>query len=925
MINMLNPRPTIVHLKDYTPPPFLISSVDLEVDIRDEFTRVRATLALHRNPRSADSAAPLALDADELELETIALDEKPLPASAYAVGANRLTISSVPTQFALTTVCRIYPKQNTKLMGLYASKDGYFTQCEAEGFRRITYFIDRPDVMARYSVTIRADKAAYPVLLSNGNLVASGDESASPDPHPTLSRGERGTSLSVPSPGERTTPALRPTPPREGGEKPTRHWVRWEDPFPKPSYLFAMVAAKLDKQEDSFVTRSGRNVRLQIYVEPGKLDQCGFAMQALKKAMRWDEQVFGLELDLDQYMIVAVGDFNMGAMENKGLNIFNTKYVLARPDIATDGDFMHIDRVVAHEYFHNWTGNRVTCRDWFQLSLKEGLTVFRDQEFGADLYSRPVARIQEVRGLRAAQFPEDAGPMAHPVRPQSYMEISNFYTATVYEKGAEVVRMIHTLIGRENFRKGMDLYFERFDGQAVTTDDFVQAMQDASGTDLTQFKRWYDQAGTPVIQVSSAFDAQSQRFSLTLKQSCPPTPGQPDKLPLHIPFAVSLIGPDGAEIPLQLEAEDQAAGGTRVLSLKAPEERFVFVNVPLKPVPSLLRGFSAPVILKYPYTSEELTHLAAHDADAFNRWEAGQRLALDILLRAISALKSGTEPVFPQSFVAAVAHVLADGTADPAFAAEALALPSEGYLAEQMEVVDPDAIHAARVRLRRHLAHSLRAEITATYARQRVIGPYSPDADSAARRSLRNLCLGYLMELDDAEVRALCMKQFDSADNMTDAMAALAALANCECRERTVALDRFYAKWKAEPLVVDKWLGVQATSRLPGTLTEVSRLLSHEAFNIRNPNKVYALIGGLRSNQVRFHAADGAGYRFLADQVIALDALNPTVAARMARGFDRWRKFDLGRQSHARSALERIRDTRGLSKDTFEVVSRALA
>ena len=896
MINMLNPRPTIVHLKDYTPPPFLIASIELDVDIHEEFTRVQATLAIRRNPRSANSAAPLVLDADELELESVDLNGTPLSASAYAVEANRLTIFSVPAQFALTTVCRIYPKQNTKLMGLYASKDGYFTQCEAEGFRRITYFIDRPDVMARYSVTIRADKAVYPVLLSNGNLVASGDESPSPQPSP-----------------------------REGGEEPTRHWARWEDPFPKPSYLFAMVAAKLDKQEDRFVTRSGRNVRLQIYVEPGKLDQCGFAMQALKKAMRWDEQVFGLELDLDQYMIVAVGDFNMGAMENKGLNIFNTKYVLARPDIATDGDFMHIDRVVAHEYFHNWTGNRVTCRDWFQLSLKEGLTVFRDQEFGADLYSRPVARIQEVRGLRAAQFPEDGGPMAHPVRPQSYMEISNFYTATVYEKGAEVVRMIHTLIGRENFRKGMDLYFERFDGQAVTTDDFVQSMQDASGTDLTQFKRWYDQAGTPVVQVSSAFDAQSRRLSLTAKQSCPPTPGQPDKLPLHIPFAVSLVGADGAEIPLQLEGEDQAAGGTRVLSLKAPEERFVFINVPLKPVPSLLRGFSAPVILKYPYTSEELTHLAAHDADAFNRWEAGQRLALDILLRAISALQSGTEPTFPQSFVAAVAHVLADGAADPAFAAEALALPSEGYLAEQMEVVDPDAIHAARVRLRRHLARSLRAELTATYGSQRVIGPYSPDANSAARRSLRNLCLGYLMELDEAEVRALCMKQFDTADNMTDGMAALAALANCECRERTLALDRFYAKWKAEPLVVDKWLGVQATSRLPGTLTEVSRLLSHEAFSIRNPNKVYALIGGLRSNQVRFHAADGAGYRFLADQVIALDALNPTVAARMARGFDRWRKFDAGRQSHARSALERIRDTRGLSKDTFEVVSRALA
>jgi len=899
---MLNPAPTTVYLKDYVPPPFLITSVDLDLDIEDAFTRVRATLALRRNPRS-DTAAPLVLDADELELETILLDGTPLPGSAYAVEANRLTISSVPAQFALTTVCKIYPKQNTKLMGLYASKDGYFTQCEAEGFRRITYFIDRPDVMARYSVTIRADKAAYPVLLSNGNLVKSGD--ASP-------------------PGQLSAEA-HATSPQGKGEKPTRHWARWEDPFPKPSYLFAMVAGKLDKLEDRFVTRSGRTVTLQIYVEPGKLDQCGFAMQALKKAMRWDEEVFGLELDLDQYMIVAVGDFNMGAMENKGLNIFNTKYVLARPDIATDGDFMHIDRVVGHEYFHNWTGNRVTCRDWFQLSLKEGLTVFRDQEFGADLYSRPVARIQEVRGLRAAQFPEDAGPMAHPVRPQSYMEISNFYTATVYEKGAEVVRMIHTLIGRENFRKGMDLYFRRFDGEAVTTDDFVQAMQDASGTDLTQFKRWYDQAGTPVVDVSSAYDAQGQRLALTVKQSYPPATGQPDKLPLHIPFAIGLVGEDGNDVPLRLEGEAHAGGGTRVLSLNAAKEHFVFVDVPRKPVLSLLRGFSAPVILRYHYTSEELTHLLAHDADAFNRWEAGQRLALDILLRAVSALQAGTEPAFPDSFVAASVRVLADGPVDPAFTAEALSLPSEGYLAEQMEMVDPDAIHAARVALRRHLARSLRDEFTAIYVSQRVTGPYSSDADSAARRSLRNLCLSYLMELDDAQVRALCVEQFDGADNMTDALAALAALANCDCPERPLALDRFYAKWQAEPLVVDKWLGVQATSRLPGTLAEVIRLQSHEAFNIRNPNKVYALIGGLRGNQVRFHSADGAGYRFLADQVIALDALNPTVAARMARGFDRWRRFDAGRQAHARSALERIRDTRGLSKDTFEVVSRALA
>jgi len=880
---MSNPTPITIHLSDYASPPFLISTIELDVDLQDSFSRVTATLGIRRNPKSVDPRSPLVLDGDELDVESVMLDGTQLPAADYAVEAKRLTIPHVPDRFTLKTVCKVRPEQNTKLMGLYASKDGCFTQCEAEGFRRIAYFLDRPDVMARYTVTIHADKARYPVLLSNGNLVASGTESTG------------------------------------------RHWARWEDPFPKPSYLFAMVAAKLDKLEDSFITKSGRKASLQIYVEPGKLDQCGFAMRALKKAMKWDEDVFGLELDLDQYMIVAVGDFNMGAMENKGLNIFNTKYVLARPDIATDTDFMHIDRVVAHEYLHNWTGNRVTCRDWFQLSLKEGLTVFRDQEFGADMYSRAVARIQEVRNLRAAQFPEDAGPMAHPVRPQSYMEISNFYTATVYEKGAEVVRMIHTLIGRECFRQGMDLYFQRFDGHAVTTDDFVQAMQDASGVDLTQFKRWYDQAGTPVVEVSGTYDANTKRYAMTVKQSCPPTREQSEKLPFHIPFAVGLVGPDGRDVPLQLDGESQARTTTRVLSLKSPEERFAFIDVPAKPVPSLLRGFSAPVILKYAYTNAELTHLLGHDSDAFNRWEAGQRLALEILLRGIADSQRGKEPAFPDSFVAVFSRVLSDGLGDPAFAAEALSLPSEGYIAEQMEVVDPDAIHAVRVRLRQHLARSLRKQLQDTYSFSHVTGPYSPDAKSAARRALRNLCLGYLTELDDPQTRSLTTRQFDGAGNMTDAMAALSSLANCDCPERRVALDRFYAKWKAEPLVVDKWLGVQATSRLPGTLAEVIRLMSHEAFNIRNPNKVYALIGGFRSNQVRFHAAGGAGYRFLADQVIALDALNPTVAARMARGFDRWRKFDAARQAHAKTALERIRDTTGLSTDTFEVVSRALA
>ena len=902
---MREPAPKTIYLKDYTPPAFLISTIDLDVDIREDHALVRATLALARNPKAADAHAPLVLDGEEIELVSVALDGWTLAPGEYALAEESFCIAKVPERFTLETVSRIHPSRNTRLEGLYASTNGFFTQCEAQGFRRITWFIDRPDVMARYTNTIHADRDRYPVLLSNGNLAAAGDEANG------------------------------------------RHWAKWSDPFPKPSYLFAMVAAKLEKLDDSFVTRSGRTARLAVYVEPGKLDQCGFAMRCLKSAMKWDEDVFGLELDLDGYMIVAVGDFNSGAMENKGLNIFNTKYVLARPDTATDIDYQNIDRVVAHEYFHNWTGDRVTCRDWFQLSLKEGLTVFRDQEYGADRYSRVVQRIQEVRGLRAAQFPEDAGPMAHPVRPAAYMEIRNFYTMTVYEKGAEVVRMQHTLLGPRAFRAGMDLYFRRHDGQAVTTDDFVQAMQDASGIDLTLFRRWYEQAGTPLVEAQGKYDGAAKRYVLTLKQSCPPTPGQETKLPFHIPFALGLVGPDGKDLPLILEDEavgdqpagglrgDQPAGGrqseeiTRVLSLRQAQESFVFVNVPAPPVPSLLRNFSAPVIVKYDYSEADLTHLMAHDANAFNRWEAGQRLALALILRGIEAQRAQEENAAgglatPQAFIGAFARVLADAPRDPAFGAEALGLPSEIYIAEQLDEVDPDAIHATRNGLRRDLAQALKSELLATYQAQAVPGPYSPNAQAVGKRSLRNLCLGYLMELDNAEARALALGQFERADNMSDAMAALGALANCDCAERTQALDAFYAKWKGEPLVVDKWLAVQAGSRLPGTLGEVRKLLAHPAFDIRNPNKVYALIRSFCGNHVRFHAADGGGYRFLAEQVIAIDAFNPQVAARMARAFDRWRKFDAGRKQHASAALERIRDSQGLSKDVAEIVSKAL-
>jgi len=875
---MRDPAPAPVRLEDYTPPAFLIDTVDLDIDLSEDHARVRSRLSLSRNPGASDARAPLVLDAEELEFESAVLDGRKLGAGDYALDDAHLTVPKVPSRFVLETECRIHPRKNTTLMGLYAAESGFFTQCEAEGFRRITYFVDRPDVMAKYTVTIHADRGKYPVLLSNGNRVGGGEES--------------------------------------GG----RHYARWHDPFPKPCYLFAMVAAKLDKLEDDFSTRSGRRVRLAIYVDPGKLDQCAFAMEALKRAMKWDEDVFGLEVDLENYSIVAVGDFNMGAMENKGLNVFNTKYVLARPDIATDADYVAIDRVIAHEYFHNWTGNRVTCRDWFQLSLKEGLTVFRDQEFGADMYSRPVERIREVRGLRSGQFAEDAGPMAHPVRPASYMEINNFYTSTVYEKGAEVVRMIRTLIGAPAFRKGMDLYFERHDGQAVTCDEFVQAMADASGTDLSQFKLWYDQAGTPVVDIQTEYDAARGRYTLTARQSCPPTPGQDTKLPFHVPLAVGLVAPDG---------RDMLAEGTRVLSLRRAEERYAFDGIAAlrdgKPVPSIARDFSAPVIVRYDYSEAELALLAAHDTDPFNRWEAGQRLALRIILRGVEARQSGRGIELAGTFVAAIARVLEDAPRDPAFAAEMLALPPESYIAEQMATIDPDAIHAVRGEIRQRLALALQDELLAIYRGYAVPGSYSPDAASAGSRALRNAALGFLMELDQPGIRALCVKQFETADNMTDSLAALARLANCDCPERVPALDAFYRRWKDEPLVVDKWLAVQSASRLPSALADTRRLMAHPAFNIRNPNKVYALIGAFRGNQVRFHAADGSGYAFVADQVVALDPINPQVAARMARAFDRWRKFDAGRQAYARAALELIRDAKGVSKGVLEIASRALA
>jgi len=865
---MKTDTPQTIYLKDYSVPAYLVDTVDLDFNIASGHTAVTATLAMRRNP--ASPLQPLVLDGDELETLAVMVDGKKWP---FSETASALTLADLPESFTLQTVVRIDPDKNTRLSGLYRSKDGYFTQCEAQGFRRITWFLDRPDVMSTYTVTLHADQATYPVLLANGNPVAVGDEA-------------------------------------DG-----RHWAKWADPFKKPAYLFAVVAGKLDVLKDTFRTASGRDVQLAIYVEPGKLDQCPHAMAALQKSMKWDEERFGLECDLDHYMIVAVGDFNMGAMENKGLNIFNTKYVLARSDVATDVDFENIDRVVAHEYFHNWTGNRVTCRDWFQLSLKEGLTVFRDQEFGADLHNRQTARIREVRGLRAGQFPEDAGPMAHPIRPASFVEINNFYTATVYEKGAEVIRMIQTLIGRDGFRKGMDEYFRRHDGQAVTCEDFVAAMAAASGFDFTQFMRWYNQPGTPHVAADGFFDAESKTYTLTCTQS---NPRASDEAPYLIPIRVALFAEDGSQLP----------GSERLLQMTATTQSFVFNDVASEPVPSLLRDFSAPVYLNFDYSGEQLTLLLAHESDPFNAWESGQRLATTLILDAAQAIAAGQTPAWPETFTAACRRLLqTQAQRGSAFVAEALTLPGEGTLAELLDLVDPDALHAARNGLRKHLAEQLEGEFSGLYAALSPNTAYAPTSEQAGRRALRNVCLGYLLELDTQAVRQLALQQFRSADNMTDQFAALSVLANVNadtCPERDSALADFYARWKDEALVVDKWLHVQSTSRRPDTLATVKALTTHPAFDIGNPNKIYALIRAFGANLPRFNAADGSGYAFIADRVIELHDRNPQVASRLARCFDRWKKFDASRQAHARAALESIRDHAGLSRDVLEVVTRSL-
>ena len=985
-------EPAATRLADHAPPPFLVDEVDLDFELGEERTLVRAKLKMRRNPVAASAADPV-LDGRGLDTRSVRIDGEAVSGNRIEIAAETLTIRDAPDAFVLETEVAIRPGENKSLEGLYASSGNLCTQCEAEGFRKITWFPDRPDVMARYRTRIVADPRRFPVMLSNGNDVERG----------VLDDGRR--------------------------------YVVWEDPFPKPSYLFALVAGRLECVEDTFTTRSGREVALRIHVQAHNLDKCAHAMRSLKRAMRWDEDVYGLEYDLDTFMIVAVDDFNMGAMENKGLNVFNSKYVLARPDTATDADFAAIEAVIAHEYFHNWTGNRVTCRDWFQLSLKEGLTVFRDQEFSADTGSRAVKRIRDARMLRSHQFPEDAGPMAHPVRPDAYIEISNFYTLTIYVKGAEVIRMMHTLLGDAGFKAGMKLYFERHDGQAVTTDDFVAAMEDASGVDLGQFRRWYVQAGTPVLAARGVYDAARSEYVLEVEQRTPPTPGQPEKLPLHVPVRLALLGEDGGNLPLHCAEASLAGEREAVLDVREPRHVFRFSNVPACPIPSLVRGFSAPVKVEVerggdelvwndtvpcpptmpveapaiprggiakrpgggrrPHQRSPLAFLIANETDPFNRWDAVQEYSTKLMLgmieerlagakagagageeqRTDTGIGAGRNPSgnadagagagearlvgtdagagedrlvgadagagqdrlagtdtgagadLPDEFVSAVRALLLDDALDPAFIAEALTLPSESNLADRMETIAVEAIHEVREAVKATLARRLADDFASVREANRLQGPYRFEAEDAGRRALGNLCLGYLMELDDPAVWTDCCRQLESADNMTDALAALACFANSPHGwKRDKWLDWFEERWKDDPLVLDKWFSLQATSRQPSAIHSVRTLVRHRAFDIENPNRVRALIGAFcHGNQRRFHDASGEGYILLSSYVLAIDAFNPQTAARLLGAASHWRRLDPDRRALLRAELEHVRAAPGLSKDCYEVVAKLLS
>ncbi|HML06672.1 MAG TPA: aminopeptidase N [Xanthobacteraceae bacterium] len=873
------PRP--VRLKDYRPPDWLIDTVALDVSLDPAATTVRAKLKLR--PNAAGAPAALVLDGEDLKLRSLALDGKPLPEGSFLATPERLTIAQPPNRpFELAIETVVDPTGNTQLMGLYRAGSTYCTQCEAEGFRRITYFLDRPDVMAVYTTRIEADKGEAPVLLANGNLIAQGDV-----------------------PGT------------------NRHFAVWHDPFKKPCYLFALVGGKLARVTDSFTTMSGRGVALHIYVEPGKEERSLYAMDSLKRAMRWDEQVFGREYDLDIFMIVAVSAFNMGAMENKGLNVFNDKYVLASPATATDTDFAHIEAVIAHEYFHNWTGDRITCRDWFQLCLKEGLTVFRDQEFSADQRSRAVERISDVRALRSHQFVEDAGPLAHPVRPELYHEINNFYTTTVYDKGAEIVRMIKVLIGPDLFRRGMDLYFTRHDGEAATVEQFVQCFADVSRRDFSQFKRWYTQAGTPEIAVVAHYDPGAKTYRLDVAQTIPPTPGQPDKEPMVIPLAIGLVGANGDDLPLALDGRLLERG---VLELKERSHSFIFTGVSERPILSLNRGFSAPIKLKLPLEPDELRFLAAHDGDPFNRWQAVQTLAMSLLTGNVADLRTGAPAREDEGLVAALGAILANRGLEPAFVALMLTPPSEPDIAREIgRDVDPDAVFAARRALRAATGRRLGAALAETYGRMITRSPYRPDATGAGRRALKNICLDLLAATEENDAIARAMSQYRSADNMTDRMAALETLSLHDRPERADALEDFYRRYADDPLIIDKWLALQAVIPERATLDRVRALTAHPAFSMANPNRVRALIGSFaQANHTQFNRIDGAGYEFVADIVLTLDPKNPQVAARIMGAFRSWRALEAQRRERAEATLRRVAAAPALSRDVADIVARTL-
>ena len=873
---MKNEEPVTIYRKDYSPFPYIVESLDLVFQLYEEKTVVKATTRYRAAfSEKALSANELFLYGEELECISIKIDGVVLPPERYAIDDKSLTVKNPGNDFTLEIETAIYPDKNSSLEGLYKSSGNYCTQCEAEGFRKITYYPDRPDVLTTFTTRIEADKGLYPVLLSNGNLI-------------------------------------------EKGELPdSRHYAIWRDPFPKPCYLFALVAGRLVSIDDTFTTQSGRKVELKIYVEERNKDKCAHAMASLKKSMQWDEEVFGLEYDLDIFMVVAVDDFNMGAMENKGLNIFNSKYVLSTPQSATDQDFLGIEGVIAHEYFHNWTGNRVTCRDWFQLSLKEGLTVFRDQEFSSDMNSRPVQRIDDVRLLKNVQFREDGGPLAHPIRPDSFVEINNFYTSTIYNKGAEVIRMMHTLLGGEAFRGGMDLYFQRHDGQAVTCDDFVKAMEDSSGVDLGQFRNWYSQAGTPVLTVKTELVKELSEFKITIEQRCRATPGQAKKLPFHIPVKIGLLDESGKELI-----------GEKLLEVKKETEVFTFKNIDTTPVLSFLRDFSAPVKVERFQNKEELAFLMSHDTNLYNRWDCAYQLSSQVILDVSAQMQKGETPAVDEFYLEAVEQLFSSEMADKDLAALALQLPTETTLAQEMEIIYPEYLHRARSLVKQTVAKRCRELLLKLYHDNCTTEPYSVHPEAKGQRSLKNLCLSYLLALEPEgdEVLNLCKSHYYEANNMTDTIAAISLLANADKSTRDEVLTDFYEKWKEDTLVLDKWFAIQALSELPEVLGEVRCLMEHPAFSIKNPNKVRALVGTFCSgNHARFHSENGDGYRFLSAQIIALNTINPQIAARLLSPMTSWRRYEPRLGALMKSELQRILEQQNLSRDVQEIVINALA